>query len=638
MLMDKLREGAQGRGAKIVFWLIILSFSLAGVGSYLNRPADTSPAKVNDQPITAQEFDQAYQSERGRMQQQFGESFAELADNPEYVRQMRQAVLDRLINQLAVDQQAREAKIRIGDQQIKDTIRAMPEFQKDGQFNNELYLNLLSQARLDPNSFSESIRNQLLQQTWASSLTGTDFVLPSEVTLIDKLLQQTRDAQLYTVPVAHFQKTVSVTDAELETYYKANSNQFRSQEQVNVNFVELDAAALAANIKVEDRELRDYYEQHIDQYRTAERRQVAHILISDKDAAVAEKQAETVLTQLKGGADFAALAKEFSSDKLSARNGGELDWFERGVMDPEFEKAAFALSKPGELSAVVKSQFGLHIIKLVGVQPEHERPFDEVKADVLAKLKADKARDLFIDQQQKLSELAFENPDSLDVVSESMGLKLQQSGLMTTSTAKAPFDDAKLKQQAFAENLRDTNANSEVITVGEGKAYVLHILEHKPAMVRPLADVKADVEAAVKLQKAQVEAEKQAATLLSKLNNGEDVSALVKELDVKVESKTGISRTGATLVGTLLNELFRMPHPAADKPVRKLVAMPEGDQVILVLNKVTDTDQPSAAKSMLQTQLAQGRMIASQAALLQQARDAATIEYNPLFNSQPVSE
>ena len=150
MLMDKLREGAQGRVAKIIFWLIILSFSLAGVGSYLNRPADTNPAKVNDQAVTSQDFDRAYQNERARLQQQFGESFSQLADNPAYVKQLRKTVLDRLINQLALDQQAVAANIRIGDEQVKEAIRAMPEFQKDGQFDNEVYLNLLSRARLDP--------------------------------------------------------------------------------------------------------------------------------------------------------------------------------------------------------------------------------------------------------------------------------------------------------------------------------------------------------------------------------------------------------------------------------------------------------------------------------------------------------
>lgn len=637
MLMDKLREGAQGRVAKIIFWLIILSFSLAGVGSYLNRPADTNPAKVNDQAVTSQDFDRAYQNERARLQQQFGESFSQLADNPAYVKQLRKTVLDRLINQLALDQQAVAANIRIGDEQVKEAIRAMPEFQKDGQFDNEVYLNLLSRARLDPHAFSESIRQRLLQDNWAGALVESEFALPSEVSRVDGLMQQQRDAQVYTLSAAHYQKGLSVSEAELESYYKAHAAQFKSPEQVNVNYVELDAAALAKDIKVSDQELRDYYDQHLDQYRTAERRQVAHILIADKDQALGKKQAEDLLAQIHAGADFASLAKAKSADKLSARKGGELDWFEHGVMDPEFEKAAFALSKAGDLSAVVKSQFGWHIIKLLGVQPETVRPFDEVKTDVLSKLKADKARDLFLDQQQKMSELAFENPDSLDVVSEKLGLKIQQSGLIAANSDKAPFNDAKLKQQAFSETLRDQNSNSDVITVNDSKAYVLHIAEYKPAATRPLKDVKQEVEAAVGLQKAEAEARKQAQVLLDKLNKGEDVSAFIKDADIKLVTKNGIVRTGNELDPTLMQALFRMPHP--DKaPVRQALGLPDGDQAVLVLTKVTSSDKPSASRPMLEVQLGQARSIAVQDALVKQARASANVHYNPLFDKQPVNE
>ena len=137
MLMDKLREGAQGRVAKIIFWLIILSFALAGVGSYLNSPVDTNPAEVNGEPITAQALETAYRNERSRMEAQFGESFAQLASNPEYTKQLRHSVLEKLVDQLVLDQQAHATRIRVGNEQVKETIRTMPEFQNEGKFDNE---------------------------------------------------------------------------------------------------------------------------------------------------------------------------------------------------------------------------------------------------------------------------------------------------------------------------------------------------------------------------------------------------------------------------------------------------------------------------------------------------------------------
>ncbi|MBP9568650.1 MAG: peptidylprolyl isomerase [Aeromonadaceae bacterium] len=630
MLMDKLREGAQGRVAKIIFWLIILSFALAGVGSYLNSPVDTNPAEVNGEPITAQALETAYRNERSRMEAQFGESFAQLASNPEYTKQLRHSVLEKLVDQLVLDQQAHATRIRVGNEQVKETIRTMPEFQNEGKFDNERYLSLLSRAGLTPQGFSESIRQDLVRQNWIGGLVNSEFALAGEVNTIDGLLQQARDVTLYTLPVDHFMKTVQVSDAELDTYYKAHQKQFMSPDQVKISYVMLNAKDLQGDIKVSDQEARDYYDQHQDQYRTAERRQVAHILIAQKDDASALKEAEALLSKLKSGADFAKLATQNSTDKLSARKGGELDWFEKGVMDPEFEKAAFALQKSGDLSTVVKSQFGYHIIKLLGIQPETSKSFDQVKADVLAKVRQDKSHELFLDKQQQLADLSFENPDSLDLVAEKMGLKIVNSDFFAASTAVAPLNDPKVKQQAFSEDLREQNTNSEVINISDDQALVLHVTEFKHAAVRPLADVKADVTSAVKLEKAQGQVREQAIALLAKLNKGESIEAELKAVTGKQESRTGVTRMSSELDATLVQALFRMAKPEAGKSVAELVPQMDGDQVILVLNKVTQQEKPSAMKPMLENQLAQGRSGAVYQALLNQARADAKISYNKL--------
>ncbi len=630
MLMDKLREGAQGRVAKIIFWLIILSFALAGVGSYLNSPVDTNPAEVNGEPITAQALETAYRNERSRMEAQFGESFAQLASNPEYTKQLRHSVLEKLVDQLVLDQQAHATHIRVGNEQVKETIRTMPEFQNEGKFDNERYLNLLSRAGLTPQGFSESIRQDLVRENWIGGLVNSEFALPGEVNAIDALLQQARDVTVYTLPVDHFTKSVQVSDAELDTYYKAHQKQFMSPDRVKISYVMLNAKDLQAGIKVSEQEARDYYDQHQDQYRTAERRQVAHILIAQKDAAAAQKEAEALLSKLKSGADFAKLAAQKSTDKLSARKGGELDWFEKGVMDPEFEKAAFALQKAGDLSTVVKSQFGYHIIKLLGIQPETSKSFEQVKADVEAKVRQDKSHELFLDKQQQLADLSFENPDSLDLVAEKMGLKIVNSDFFAASTDEAPLNDPKVKQQAFSEDLREQNTNSEVINISDDQALVLHVTEFKHAAVRPLAEVKADVTSAVKLEKAQSQVREQAVALLATLNKGEPIDAALKAVSGKQESRTGVTRMSSELDAPLVQALFRMAKPEAGKSVAELVPQMDGDQVILVLNKVTQQDKPSAMKPMLENQLAQGKSGAVYQALLKQARADAKISYNKL--------
>lgn len=627
MLMDKLRDGAQGKVAKIIFWLIILSFALAGVGSYLNRPVNMDPAEVNGEPIKAQTLETQYRNERSRMEAQFGDNFSQLTSNPDYVKQLRHSVLDKLIDQLLLDQQARATHIRVGDEQVKNAIRAMPEFQKEGQFDNERYLNLLSRAGLTPQNFSESIRQDLVRQNWTGGLVGTEFALPGEINRIDALLQQTRDVTLYRVPVAPLMDKITVSDEEIQSYYKAHEKQFMQPDQVKVNYLLLDVAALQKDVKVTDQDIKDYYDQHQDLYRTHERRHVAHILIADKTSA-GQKQADELLAKLNAGADFAKLAADASADKLSARKGGELDWFEKGVMDPAFDQAAFALAKTGDLSAVVKSQFGYHIIKLLGVEAEQLRPFADVKKDVEAKLRQDKSHELLLDKQQQLADLSFENPDSLDPVAEKLGLKVQTSAFFSAASAPAPFNDAKAKQQAFSDSLREQNTNSELITLGDDKAMVLHIADFKHTAVRPLADVKNDVTAALKQSKAEAEAQKQAEQLLVKLSKGENVDADLASIHAKKESHQGLTRMSNELDANLMQTLFRIGKPDAGKFSGELVAGADADQIVMVLNKIGESAQPSSVKPMLESQLTQGKSNAEYQAVLQQARKDGKIKYN----------
>ncbi|MGL5610458.1 MAG: SurA N-terminal domain-containing protein, partial [Aeromonas veronii] len=353
MMLDKLREGAQGKVAKVILGLIILSFALAGVGSYLNGPARTAPATVNGTEISAAALENAYRNERARMESQMGEAFSQLAANPDYMKQFRRGVLDRLIDQALLDSKARELGLRISDEQIKQAIVAMPEFAENGKFNNDRYLQLIRRAGMTPEMFRDSLRQDMVRQQLMSALLGTEFSLKGEAEQLDKLYNQTRDLRLVRLAAANYMADVQVSDNELEQYYKTNGARFMNDEQVKVDYLLLDAANLAKDIKVTEQDAQDYYDQHQDLFQRAERRHVAHILIPfGKDEKAAEQKAEAVLAKAKGGEDFAALAKADSSDTFSAKKGGELDWFEKGVMDPAFEQAAFALAKAGDLSAV----------------------------------------------------------------------------------------------------------------------------------------------------------------------------------------------------------------------------------------------------------------------------------------------
>ncbi|WP_421188198.1 peptidylprolyl isomerase [Aeromonas sanarellii] len=628
MMLDKLREGAQGKVAKVILGLIILSFALAGVGSYLNGPARTAPATVNGNDISAPALENAYRNERARMEAQMGEAFNQLAANPDYMKQFRRGVLDRLIDQALIDDKARSLGLRVSDEQIKQAIVAMPEFAEEGKFSNDRYLQLIRRAGMTPEMFRDSLRQDMVRQQLMGAVLGSEFALKGEAEQLDRLYNQTRDLRLVRLAASAYVDGVEVSDAEIEQFYKANSDRFMNDEKVKVDYLLLDAANLGKNIKVTEQDAQDYYDQHQDLFQRAERRQVAHILIPfGKDEKAAEQKAEAVLAKAKAGDDFAALAKAESSDTFSAKKGGELDWFEKGVMDPAFEQAAFALAKAGDLSAVVKSPFGFHIIKLLAVEPAKTKPFADVKSDTIARLQSDKAKEQFFAEQQKMADSSFENPDSLDLTAETMGLKVVSSDYFSQADAPAPLSDPKVLSVAFSEQLRDDNTNSDVIELGDGKALVLHIMGHQPKAAKPLAEVKEQVIAAIKHDKASEVARGKAQGLLDKLRAGESIEADLAALGLKVETHKGVARFAQEMDQNLVAQAFRMPHPKDGKPSVELVTEANGDRVVVALDRVNLIKEPSQMVSLLQGQLGQGKAQADYKSLIDELRKAAKIEY-----------
>lgn len=628
MMLDKLREGAQGKVAKVILGLIILSFALAGVGSYLNGPARTAPATVNGNDISAPALENAYRNERARMESQMGEAFNQLAANPDYMKQFRRGVLDRLIDQALIDDKARSLGLRVSDEQIKQAIVAMPEFAENGKFSNDRYLQLIRRAGMTPEMFRDSLRQDMVRQQLMGAVLGSEFALKGEAEQLDRLYNQTRDLRLIRLAASAYVDGIEVSDAEVEQFYKANSARFMNDETVKVDYLLLDAANLGKNIKVTEQDAQDYYDQHQDLFQRPERRQVAHILIPfGKDEKAAEQKAEAVLAKAKAGDDFAALAKADSSDTFSAKKGGELDWFEKGVMDPAFEKAAFALAKAGDLSAVVKSPFGFHIIKLLAVEPAKTKPFVDVMSDTIARLQSEKAKEQFFAEQQKMADGSFENPDSLDLTAEAMGLQVQSTGYFSQADAPAPLNDPKVLSVAFSEQLRDDNTNSDVIELADGKALVLHIMGHQPKAAKPLAEVKEQVITAIKHDKASEVARGKAQGLLDKLKAGENVQADLTALGLKVDTHTGVSRFAQEMDQNLVTQVFRMPHPTDGKPSVELVTEANGDRVVVALDKVNVIKEPSQMVSLLQGQLGQGKAQADYKSLIDELRKAAKIEY-----------
>lgn len=428
--MDRIREGSTGLAVKIILGLIIFSFVFAGVGSYLVGGGQPLAAKVGEREITRNEFEQVYQNERNRMQSQLGEYFATLLGDPAYVEQFRKSVLDRMVNDALLDNQAQDLGLRISDDQIRQTILSMPQFQKDGKFDEEIYNISLRRAGFSSDSFAAYLRQDLVRNQLVMALESTEFTLSNEVQAQAALETQQREIRTITLNTADFAKNAKVTDEEITEYYNANKQQFVRPEQVKVSYVELSGNSLKAQAPITDKEIEEYYQANLDKYSTQEKREVSHILIKGDEA-----DAQKVLDRINNGEDFATVAKDASQDIPTAKEGGSLGWIERGVIDPEFEDAAFQLAKVGDHSGIVKSAFGYHIIQLNGIEEPTTKPLAEVSADIKSFLVDEHAADAFYSLQTELAEKAFESPDSLDDAAEAVDAKIVTSDFFSQADA-----------------------------------------------------------------------------------------------------------------------------------------------------------------------------------------------------------
>lgn len=624
MFFDKLREGAQGTTSKIILGAIILSFALAGVGSYVTQPARQIAAVVNGDEISAQALENAYSNERARLQSQLGEQFSQLLADPAYVAQIRRSVLEQLIEQRLIDQKIDDLQLRASDEQVRNAIRSLPEFQVDGQFDNERYLQLLSRNNLSPEQLRDSIRQDLNRQMLLNAVVGSAFSLESEAGLLDRLTHQQRSATLVRLPLEQFEASAAVSEEEAKAWYEAHPERFQRPEQVKLNYVLLDAGTVTA-ADIDEQAIEDYYAANQASYTQPEQRRVAHIMVNKGDDA-AEK-IDGILSRLNAGEDFAELAETESDDTFTGEKGGELDWMEAGTLDPAFDNAAFALAETGDVSGVVETDFGLHIIKLLEVRPAQVKPLDEVRNSIAERLAQEQAGDDFYQREQRLAELAFEFPDSLDIAAEELGLTIASTDFVAAGELPEQLNDTRVINKAFSVELREQRMNSDIIELDTNQAVVIRVLDYRPAAVRDFAEVKAEATELALQDKAGELAQQAAAELEQAWREG-SADNWLSERELNSTRLEQVTRESAQ-DPALLNALFAMPAPD-EEPSLSTVSLVGGDIAVLRLDEVNTPETPSDELALVRQGQSRVQGQRDYLSLINALKAASDIEYRQL--------
>ncbi len=596
-MLQSIREKAQGWIAWAIVIMISIPFALWGIQSYLGGGSAAIKASVNDREITEREFESDYRSFREQLRQQLGGSYRpELLDD----KLLRKEALASMIKSELIYQQAMELDLRASDEVLRDMIKNNRAFQVGGRFNQKAYEDATRGIGLTTDGYEMEMRRFLVSEQLKRAVVSSEITTQSELTDLLRLKEQRRKMEYLIVPAKGFLADAKVDPEEVATYYDANKSSFMSPERVKLEYLELDIKNLAKTVEVKEEDLRGYYEHSKDDYMLPEQRRASHILITVKDSAddatksKARAAAEDALKRVKSGEDFAKVAKELSQDPGSAKQGGDLGFFGRGVMAAEFEDAAFALNKDA-ISDLVKTQFGYHIIKVTDIRAPKGRGFEEARDDLIKAYRKEEAGRQFYEYAEKLADLTYEDPSSLEPAADALGLKVQKSDWIGRDGGEGILANGRVVTAMFSEDVLIQRNNSEVLELGPEHVLVLRVAEHEESQIRPLQQVRGDIELILKKRAASKQAEQKGVEIVTALRQGLSMQKAAAEHKAQLKALAEVGRDSSNTPGEVLQTLFRMPRPKGEAPVYDATALGDGDYAVIALHEVIDGSEKKAA-------------------------------------------
>lgn len=607
---------------QIVLGIIFLPFAFFGVDAYFRgSELGASVAVVAGHKISQQEFTRAVR-ERQEMMRNLagGRADVEKLDTPEF----RFAVLDNLIRQRLVIDQALRSGMTVTDQQLRDMLSQAGAFQEGGRFSNARYEQFLKSQGLTPGMFEQRVKQDMLTQHVSDAYNNSDFVPRTVVESMARLLEQQREISQFTLTADSFTSQVKLEEGAAKKYYESHQDEFRVPEQVRVQFVVLSGDAIAGQAQLDPAEVRKYYDEHRRQYEVAETRKASHILIAADSGAApearsrAKAKADQLYAQIKQKpGSFAELARTNSEDPGSASKGGDLGYFSRGNMVKVFDDAVFGM-KTGEISAPVESPYGYHIIRLDAVKPGQTKSFEEVRPQIEAEMRKVTAGRKFAEAAEAFNNLVFEQSDSLKPAAEFAKAQIQTSGWITRTKADdARLANPRLLQAIFSDDVLNNKRNTEAVEVAPGQLVSARIVEHKPAAVEPFESISATVTKKLVAQRAAQLAAQEGRSRLDALKQGKEASASWG----KPVTASRVEPKGLT--EPVLREAFKAD--ASRLPAYAGVEDGQGGYTLLKVTKVVTPEKLEAEKqkglSVALTQVSSQEQFTSYLASLKQKGD-----------------
>jgi peptidyl-prolyl cis-trans isomerase D len=585
-MLQSIHDKLKGWVAGVVLGAIALVFVFWGINWTLSAP--TYAAKVNGSEISVNEVRQSYQQQLAQMQRQTNGQIDDALRN-----EIKRRVLDDYVSGEALVTRVDSLGYRVSDAELLTAMSKVPAFQVDGKFDQAHALAVLNAQGRSVTEIEAMFRHDVKLQQLDTALSASAFATATEMKEYRALTRQQRELAWASLSAAKYAADASPDDAALKAYYEAHKSEYMTPETENLRYVELSLPQMAAKVSVNDAELKAFYDDQKartpERFNQPEQRRVSHILLpvnDPKEDAAVKAKAEGILKRAQAGEDFAKLAKEFSQDPGSATQGGDLGWSERKVFVGPFGDAAFVM-KVDEISGPVKTQFGYHILKLLGIQPASEKTFEQARADLDAEYRRNEAEKLFNSAQDQLADAALQNATDIEQVARKAGLTVQDIANFSRKDGGGALANApSVIEAAFSQDVLDGRL-SALVEVEKGRGVVLHATDHKLPQQKPLEAVRTELLAQWKKQRGVELAAAAAADALKRLNAGESWDAVLKSLGATAQAPKFVSRSDQEVPLEVRTTAFNAPKPG-QKPLYENARLADGDAVLLAISGVRE--------------------------------------------------
>lgn len=612
-MLQNIREHAQGFIAWTIVILVCVTFSLWGIHAYLGMSKSGSSksdviAKVNRDKIEQSQLNVLYERMRQQEQMQLG---ADYTNNSIIELRLKKQALNQLIMSTILSQAAISGGYRISDKQIDASILKMPAFQVNGVFSKDRFQEILSSTLYTEDAFLADLYRALLISQVQSGFVESGFVLPTDLEQAIRLVNQRRSISYLLIPLSKLLPKASASEQEAMEFYRHNQDKFSVPEQIKVAYLELSVPEISAKLQFDEPTLHQFYKDNLNVFTKPESWHVAHILIKvPQDASriqveAARQKIINLHNELNSGRSFSALAEQYSDDVLSAPQGGKLAWMNRENLDPQFEHAMSTL-KVGEVSEPVRTKYGFHLIKLLGIKQADVQPFNKVRRQVEAALAQQKAEQILATESDKLSSLTYANPNTLSIAAQALNIPIKTTEFFTREGAHEGMgSNPKFVAAAFGSDVLRGN-NSDVISINPQKLVVLRIQERTLATTKPFQEVKDKILLQLRMKDAQKKTIDLGQTILKEVKSGESLSNLARSRGVLLENRQDVGRFASSVNPLILSAAFRLPKPVDGAVSAKGMSLPSGGFIVLVVTDVRDgklNKQSAIEKRIFQQQL-----------------------------------